>query len=73
VKWLLTVSRAVDDSTASDRLAKHGATVEFDPIPLDDDDKVLEVDGPADLPNRLAADDEDWVKRVSNNSEQELY
>lgn len=73
MKWLLTVSRDVDDSTASGRLAKHGATVEFDAIPLDDDDKVLEVDGPDDLPDRLAADDEAWVKRVSNNSEQDLY
>ena len=70
-KWLLTVSDDVDVSTASGRLAEHGATVEYDPIPLGGKEQVLEVDGPDDLPSRLGG--EAWVKHVNNNSEQTLY
>jgi hypothetical protein len=73
MKWLLTVSSDVDVSTASERLAEHGATVEYDPIPLDATEQALEVDGPADLPARLAAGKNTWVKRVNTNSEQSLY
>ncbi len=71
MKWLLTVSKDVDLSTASGRLAKHGAVVEYDPIPLGGHEQVLEVDGPDDLPERL--DDEAWVKKTNTNSEQTLY
>lgn len=73
MKWLLTVLSDVDVSTASERLAEHGATVEYDPIPLDANEKVLEVDGPADLPARLTAGGNAWVTRVNTNSEQTLY
>jgi hypothetical protein len=73
VKWLLTVSNDVDASTASKRLAKHGASVTYDAIPLDGDDAVLEVDGPADLRTRLAEDGEEWVKNMHVDSEQTLY
>lgn len=73
VKWLLTVLSDVDTSTASARLAEHGATVEHDPIPLDANEQVFEVDGPADLPARLSAGENAWVKRVNTNSEQTPY
>jgi hypothetical protein len=73
VKWLLTVSSDVDADAAAARLEEVGATVEYGPVPMDQDDQVLEVDGPADLPSRLAAEGEPWVKQVSPNSEQSLY
>ncbi|MGW6916861.1 hypothetical protein ACWGB8_23995 [Kitasatospora sp. NPDC054939] len=55
MKWLLTVPAGTDPGDLATRLAAVGATLlDADPVPLGDDELVLQAEGPDDLPARIA-------------------
>jgi hypothetical protein len=73
MKWLLTVPAGVDLDELRRALAGHGVTVAEDaPIPLDDEDHVVEAEGPPELPALLEHAGLRTVK-ASPSSELELY
>lgn len=52
--WLVTVARDVDRTALADELNALDAAVRFDDaVPVGDDEQILFVDGPADLPVRV--------------------
>jgi hypothetical protein len=73
VNWLITTRTSTDLVTLGQRLAALGCRVAnaSNPIPLDQGQQTLEVEGPEDLPARLRGDPD--VIGVYPNSEQQLY
>ncbi|MFG2119710.1 hypothetical protein [Streptomyces sp. NPDC048710] len=69
MKWLLTVPADTDIDALVRALAAIGAVVEDDkPVPIGDHDKVVYVEGPQDLPSRLAGTNVE-VRGIDPNSE----
>jgi hypothetical protein len=69
MKWLLTVPVDTDIEALARDLSAIGAVVEDDePVPLGDHDKVVYVEGPQDLPSRLAGTNVE-VRGIDPNSE----
>jgi len=73
MKWLVTTPKGIDVGRLIERLSAFGCTADPDlaPIPLDDNEQVIEVDGPKDLPARASG--ESQILKVSPNSEMTLY
>jgi hypothetical protein len=72
-RWLVVVSADTDLEELRNHLAARGSMVDDQsPIPLDGNEQVLLVEGPRDLPARVA-DIEDLIHKVSPDSEMELY
>lgn len=72
MRWLLTCGADVDLEAASRELARLGATIEDDPIPLSGTQLALAVEGPADLDRRLQEAQLGWIQRINPDSEQTL-
>ncbi|MFI1281320.1 hypothetical protein ACH4U5_11280 [Streptomyces sp. NPDC020858] len=54
MKWLLTVPVGTDLGDLAARLSTVGSTLlDFDPVPLGDDEMAVEAEGPHDLPARV--------------------
>ena len=73
MQWLVTTAGNTDLQVLIGILRKLDCTVADDaaPVPLDRDEKVLEVEGPADLPQRAAPVPE--IHGVYPSSELTLY
>ena len=73
MKWLITTPAGVDLSEIWARLAALGCSADEnqEPIPLDDTEQVIQVDGPRDLPKRTAG--EPRILKVHPDSELTLY
>ena len=72
MEWLLTVKSDVSLDQIDALLAGTGYTrTDTPPIPLGDDEQVIEVSGPRGLSDIVES--EDWVLRVSPNSTMTYY
>lgn len=73
MKWLLTVSKDMSKARLREVLEPSGVTISDSVamIPMDDGDVVVEVEGPADLPQRVKGTP--GVKEVHPSSEMTLY
>ncbi|RMH22950.1 MAG: hypothetical protein D6696_02140 [Acidobacteria bacterium] len=73
MRWLLTLRRDVDRQDLDARLADWGCRPSDDaePIPLGEDEQVLAVEGPDDLPDRTR--DEELVREVFPDSEMSYF
>ncbi len=71
--WLLTVKKQVPPDEIDALLASWGCErdAEIPPVPLGDDEQVIAVTGPRDLPQMAAH--EVRVRKVSPNSPLTLY
>jgi hypothetical protein len=69
--WLITFKRTRTSEDIGDVLARFGVSVPDAPIPLGEDEWVVAVAGPRDLPTRLQS--EPSILKVSPNSTQTLY
>lgn len=55
MNWLLTVPTGADLGDLATRLSTVGGTLlDSDPVPIGDDEMVVEAEGPPDLPTRAA-------------------
>jgi hypothetical protein len=73
MKWLLTVPAGTDLGELCRALAEHGVTVDSaPPIPLDAGERVVEAEGPHDLPALLEGLGLQAIK-ASPSSDLELY
>jgi hypothetical protein len=56
MRWLVMVAPGADLQAVMAMLAARGATLDRDqtPIPFDNGEHVIEVDGPPDFPRRIA-------------------
>jgi hypothetical protein len=71
-RWLITVSRDEDLDRLREEVAAHGGAVDdTPPIPMDEDDQVLEAEGPDDLPQKLER--HPAVRKVSPDSDIEFH
>ncbi len=72
MRWLITVSSSLDDSQLQDLLAELSCETSEDagPIPLEQD-VVIEVEGPPDLPEMTQRDAR--VIAVHPSSDMDLY
>lgn len=73
MKWLVTTPASIDVEELLARLSALGCSADENPtpIPLDQGEQVIEVEGPHDLPERAA--EEPCILKVSPNSEFTLY
>ena len=73
MKWLITTPAGIDVQELLARLVAFGCTTDQGgtPIPLDQGEQVIEVEGPRDLPERAAG--EPGILKLSPNSELTLY
>jgi hypothetical protein len=73
MKWLITIKEHTSKSRLRELLRPSGSTLVEDVpmVPMEDGDVVVEVEGPADLPQRIKAAPE--VKAVHPSSEMVLY
>ncbi len=71
MEWLITTKADADLEALKARCAEWGCELTGSPIPLGDGEQVIEVSGPADLPEK--AQDEALVLKVSPNSPMTLY
>lgn len=72
MEWLVTTRANVSLEELEPKLAEWGCQrTGGPPIPLGDDEQVIEVSGPADLPSRVRS--EDPIIKVSPNSPMTLY
>jgi hypothetical protein len=72
MEWLITFRKSVSPEEMARILDDSGCSAELDPpIPLGEDEQVVSVSGPADLPRRLKA--EEAVLGVNPNSTLTLY
>ena len=70
--WLVSIRKSASPEQVRDLLARAGCVAEdAPPIPLGDDEQVVSVSGPPDLPARLENDER--VVKVSPNSGLTLY
>ncbi len=73
MKWLLTVEEDVDLEELRVQLEQLDSTVDTQAVvPLEDNDRVVPAEGPADLPARLRSAGIDGVTAYPD-SELELY
>jgi|ETNmetMinimDraft_28_1059901.scaffolds.fasta_scaffold143101_2 hypothetical protein len=72
MKWLVTLGRDIDSAQLRELLRPYGTTIPADAqmIPMGND-VVVEVEGPADLPQQLGESVE--VKDIHPSSEFNLY
>ncbi|MBD3886752.1 hypothetical protein IFO70_34435 [Phormidium tenue FACHB-886] len=71
MQWLITLKKEVSPNQLDSLLAQCGSERSgTPPIPLNDE-QVIEVSGPQDLPQKLASDER--VLKVSPNSSFTLY
>jgi hypothetical protein len=55
MRWLIEVVRTTDLQELAEALrVAHGSLRDVDPVPMGPDELVLFVEGPSDLPRRLA-------------------
>ena len=73
MKWLVTIPVGLDIKQLQAKLAALGCSADKDlePIPLDNSEQVIEVEGPRDLPKRAAAEHE--ILKVSPSSDLTLF
>ncbi|MEM7226348.1 MAG: hypothetical protein AAF495_25460 [Pseudomonadota bacterium] len=73
MKWLITTQKCDLSEGLADLLAAEGCRLDRDepPIPLGEDEQVIEVEGPVDLPDRLAHNA--LILKVSPSSDLTLY
>jgi hypothetical protein len=73
MRWLVTTRAGADLESVRAKLSALGASADEaqEPIPLDRDEQVIEVEGPPDLPARLSLDDD--VRKISPSSEMTYY
>ncbi len=72
MEWLITTKANANLEELEAKLAEWGSRrTGLPPIPLGDDEQVIEVSGPADLPRK--AQDEDLIVKVSPSSPMTLY
>ncbi len=72
MEWLITVKADTPLEELEARLAEWGSKrTGSPPIPLGEDEQVIEVSGPANLPRK--AQDEDLIVKVSPSSPMTLY
>ena len=73
MKWLVTTPAGVDLHQLLARLVTLGCSADEEqaPIPLDETEQVIQVEGPRDLPKRAAGERE--ILKVSPDSELTLY
>lgn len=73
MNWLITTKVTNNLTVFDSKLSTWGAELMCDapPIPLGDDELVVQVRGPRDLPQKVAADDS--ILLISPNSTLELY
>jgi hypothetical protein len=72
MRWLVTTSKKVDEKVLDRALASAGAEREEQPpVPLGDDERAWEVNGPPDLDQRLAGVAQ--IKEIYPSSEMTLY
>ena len=70
--WLITFKKSISADELERILAQSGCTAEESPpIPLGEDEQVISVTGPPDLPRRLQP--EEGILKVSPNSPLTLY
>ena len=71
-RWLITTSDNSDLAVLRRAIERHGGTVgEEAPIPLDPGERVVEAEGPDDLPERLG--DHPAVRKISPDSPKYPY
>lgn len=72
MEWLITAKANANLEELEAKFAEWGCErTGLPPIPLDDDEQVIEVSGPADLPRKVQG--EDPIIKVSPNSPMTLY
>ena len=72
MEWLITTKADANLEELEAKLAEWGCErTGLPPIPLGDDEQVIEVSGPANLPRKVH--DQDPVIKVSPSSPMELY
>jgi hypothetical protein len=73
MKWLVTTKTNIDLDKLNLKLSSLGCEQKDNqtPIPLDNDEQVITVEGPSDLPDR--AKDEAGILKINPSSEMELY
>ena len=73
MKWLVTIPAGLDIKRVRAKLSALGCSADDDqePIPLDNNEQVIEVEGPRDLPKRAAREHE--ILKVSPSSDLTLY
>jgi len=72
MKWLITTKANANLEELEGKLTEWGCEpTGLPPIPLDDDEQVIEVSGPANLPRKVP--DEDPIIKVSPSSPMTLY
>jgi hypothetical protein len=72
MEWLITTKANANLKELEARLAEWGCErTGLRPIPLDDDEQVIEVSGPADLPRKVQG--EDPIIKISPSSPMTLY
>lgn len=70
-KWLITTKTCVDPAQLNSKLSALGCQQTSPPIPLDDNEQVIEVEGPNDLPAK--AESEVEILKINPSSDMELY
>lgn len=72
MEWLITAKADTNLEELESKLARWGGErTGLPPIALGEDEQVIEVSGPADLPSKAQADDS--IIKVSPNSPMTLY
>ena len=73
MRWLITVKQGSSIDSLARKVASCGGCCDLDvePVPLGEQEQVLEADGPDDLPQRLA--DDPMVVHVHPSSEMGLH
>jgi hypothetical protein len=72
VRWLLTIGKDADLSALRRDVAQRGGAVGAEPaIALGADEQMVEVDGPADFPQRVQG--HPLIRKVSPDSQKSLY
>lgn len=71
--WLITVKADADLEQLRIKLTAYGCEIarNLAPIPLEDNEQVIEIVGPSDLPQKVAGDDS--ILGVFPNSELTLF
>jgi hypothetical protein len=73
MKWLVTVPAGINIKRVRAKLLALGCSADEyqEPIPLDNSELVIEVEGPRDLPKRTAGEHD--IVKVSPSSDLTLY
>jgi hypothetical protein len=72
MEWLVSFKRTLSPAEVQSILDRSGSMAgNSPPVPLGEDEQVVSVSGPPDLPRRLGGDDR--VLKISPNSTMTLY